>query len=77
MSTIALSVPQAEVYRIITLRQGFKLEMKGLKKSGKSCYQLLKEAGFTGSKQQVMEQVDAFHQRFLELVYELSQGEQI
>lgn len=69
---MTLTGPQIEVYRILTLRQGFKLEMKGLKKSGKSCYTLLKEAGFTGSKQQVMEQVDAFHQRFLEVLYETS-----
>lgn len=69
---MTLTGPQIEVYRILTLRQGFKLEMKGLKKSGKSCYKLLKEAGFTGSKQQVMEQVDAFHQRFLEVLYEMS-----
>lgn len=63
-----LTGAQIEVYRILVLRQGLKLEMKGLKKKGKSCYALLKEAGFTGSKKEVMEQVDEFHRKFLEAV---------
>jgi hypothetical protein len=65
---MTLTGSQIEVYRILTLRQGFKLEMRGLKRKGKSCYNLLKEAGFKGSKQEVMDQVDKFYERFLEEV---------
>ena len=42
-------------FRILTLIQGLKLEMKGLKISrGKSCYQIIKnEFGLKGSREKV------------------------
>ena len=42
-------------FRILTLIQGLKLEMKGLKMSrGKSCYQIIKnEFGLKGSREKV------------------------
>lgn len=46
-------------YRVLTMRQGLKLELKGMKMSrGTSCYALVKkEFGFKGSKQKVYDQL--------------------
>jgi hypothetical protein len=54
----ALTTPsQIEAYRLATLRSGLKLELKGMKRSGRSCYAILKAMGYTGTRQQVLEQV--------------------
>lgn len=46
-------------FRVLTMRQGLKLELKGMKMSrGRSCYSLVKEQfGFKGNKQKVYDQL--------------------
>lgn len=53
---------QIELYRLLTLRAGLRLELRGLKISkGRSCYAIIKqELGFKGSKAQVLEQFEDF-----------------
>jgi len=54
----ALTTPsQIEAYRLATLRSGLKLELKGIKRSGRSCYAILKQMGYTGTREQVLAQV--------------------
>ena len=49
---------QIETFRLITLRSALKLEIKGMKMSrGQSAYKILKDMGFTGSRQAVLDQV--------------------
>lgn len=51
-------------FRMLTLLAGLKLEVRGLRKTGRSCYQIVKqEFGLTGNRKQVLE-------AFQELVYE-------
>lgn len=49
---------QIDTFRLCTLKAGLKLEIVGMKKRGKSCYAILKELGFYGTKKQVLEQVE-------------------
>lgn len=45
-------------FRVLTLRSGLKLELKGLKRRGTSCYAIVKKQfGFKGSKQKVYDQL--------------------
>ena len=49
--------------RLLVLRQGLKLEIKGLTRRGRSCYAIIKdELGFKGSKQSVLDQFTAYLQ---------------
>ena len=50
---------QIETFRILTLRQGLKLEMRGMRLTakGKTCYAILKGMGYKGTKQQVFDQL--------------------
>ena len=51
-----------ELFRLMTLRQGLKLEMSGLKVSrGVSIVKILKKMGYTGTRQQVLAQLDEIH----------------
>ena len=51
-----------ELFRLMTLRQGLKLEMSGLKVSrGVSILKILKKMGYTGTRQQVLAQLDEIH----------------
>ena len=52
---------QIAVYRLMVLRSGLKLEIKGMKaKSGKSCYAIVRqEFGLKGDRASVLEQLDA------------------
>jgi hypothetical protein len=46
----------------MTLRQGLKLEMSGLKVSrGVSILKILKKMGYTGTRQQILAQLDEIH----------------
>jgi len=55
-----ISNPAAiDLYRLCTLRTGLKLELKGMKKSGRSCYSILKDMGYKGSRQTVLAAVIA------------------
>jgi len=57
----ALSTPeQIEAYRLATLRTGLRLEIKGLRMSrGRTSYALLKDIGYKGSRERVLEMVTA------------------
>ena len=50
---------QIEAFRLRSLRQGLKLEMKGMRLTakGKTCYAILKGMGYKGTKQQVFDAV--------------------
>lgn len=46
------------MYRLLTLRAGLKMELSGLRKRGQSCYSIVKaELGFKGNKRKVMDQL--------------------
>jgi hypothetical protein len=49
------------IYRLMVLRSGLKLEIKGMKvKGGKSCYSIIRqEFGLKGDRANVLEQLDA------------------
>ena len=55
-----LSLPkQIEAARLLTLRQMLKLEMKGMHRSrGHTAYNMLKQMGFKGTREQVLAQMD-------------------
>jgi len=47
--------------RILTLRSALKLEVKGMKRRGRSVYSIVKqEFGFRGNKQRVLEQLNEY-----------------
>jgi len=46
-----------ELFRLCTLRSGLSLELKGMTKSGRSCYAILKGMGYKGSRQAVLASV--------------------
>ena len=50
---------QIEAFRLRSLRQGLKLEMRGMRltSKGKTCYAILKEMGYKGTKQQVFDKL--------------------
>jgi len=57
---MVLTTPQQiEAFRLRSLRQGLKLEMKGMRltSKGKTCYAILKGMGYKGTKQQVFDAV--------------------
>jgi hypothetical protein len=63
----ALTTPgQIDAYRILTLRQMLKLELKGIKRSGRSAYAILKDMGYTGTRQQVLDQLDQYREQVLQ-----------
>jgi hypothetical protein len=45
--------------QLMTLKHALKLEMLGIKKRGRSAYAILKARGYTGTRQQVLDQVNA------------------
>ena len=51
---------QIAIYRLMTLRAGLKLEIRGMKvKGGKSCYSIIRnEFGLKGDRASVLEQLD-------------------
>ncbi len=55
-----------EAYRILTLRQMLKLEIKGIKRRGPSAYSILKGMGYTGTRQRVLEQLDEYREQVLQ-----------
>ena len=57
---MVLTTPQHIVaFRLRSLRQGLKLEMKGMRltSKGKTCYAILKAMGYKGTRQQVFDAV--------------------
>lgn len=51
------NINHIELFRLCTLRSGLSLELKGLKKTKRSCYTILKGMGYAGSREAVLEQV--------------------
>ena len=49
---------QIEAARLLTLRQSLKLEMRGMKRRGRTAYSILRGMGFKGSREAVLEQLD-------------------
>lgn len=60
--SVVLDTPeQIQMFRLLTLRQGLKLELKGMRMSSKSrtAYSILKkEFGMKGSRQTVLDELD-------------------
>lgn len=54
---MTLTTPgQIQAFRMLTLLSGLKLEVRGLRTSGRSCYQIIKqEFGLKGNRRQVLE----------------------
>ena len=51
-----------ELFRLMTLRQGLKLEIQGIKVSrGVSILKILKGMGYKGTRQQILTQLDEVH----------------
>jgi len=50
---------QIQAFRLRSLRQGLKLEMTGMRLTakGRTCYAILKDMGYKGTRQKVLEQV--------------------
>ena len=49
---------QIEAARLLTLRQALKLELRGMKRRGRTAYSVLRGMGFKGSREAVLEQLD-------------------
>jgi hypothetical protein len=61
--TILNTPEQISAYRMLVLLSGLKLELRGMRKTGRSCFQIIKdEFGLKGNRRQVL---DAYQ----ELVY--------
>ena len=59
---------QIEVARMLTLRKGLQLEIKGMRHSGRSCYQIIKrDFGLTGTRARVLEQFEQLIPNFAEI----------
>jgi len=55
----ALTTPeQIEAYRLATLRTGLRIELRGMRMTrGRTCYAMLKDMGFTGTRNKVFADV--------------------
>lgn len=49
---------QIEAARLLTLRQALKLELRGMKRRGRTAYSILRGMGFRGSREAVLAQLD-------------------
>ena len=56
--TILDTPDQIARYRLATLRAALKLEIAGLKRRGPSAYAILKTEGFTGTRAEILEQIN-------------------
>ena len=56
--TILDTPDQIARYRLATLRAMLKLEIAGMKKRGPSAYAILKKEGFTGTRADILEQLN-------------------
>ena len=67
--TLTLDTPeQIQMARLLTLRQGLKLEMKGMRMSNhaRTAYSILKkEFGMKGSRQTVLDELDRIRDEIL------------
>jgi hypothetical protein len=56
---------QIEAFRLLTLRQALTREMKGMRRTGKSAYSILREMGYSGTRAEVLEQLDKIREQLL------------
>lgn len=62
-----ISTPdQIEAFRLLTLRQALKLEIKGMRRTGKSAYSILQEMGYSGTRGEVLAQLDKIREKLLQ-----------
>ena len=61
-----LTGTQIDTARLLTLRAMLKLEMKGMTRSrAPSAYSMLKQMGYKGTREQILEQLDAARNEIL------------
>jgi hypothetical protein len=69
-----LTGTQIDMARLLTLRAMLKLEMKGMRRSrAPSAYSMLKQMGYKGTREQILEQLDAAREDILSM--HLTKGE--
>ena len=56
---------QIEAARLLTLRQALKLELRGMKRRGRTAYSILRGMGFKGSREAVPAQLDDIRSQLL------------
>ncbi len=56
---------QIEMARLLTLRRMLMLEMRGMRRQGRTAYALLKDMGFKGSRESVLAQVSDVRDQLL------------
>lgn len=60
-STIIVGLSNVERVRLLSLKAGLKLEVLGMRRSGKSIYAIVKsEFGFKGNRQRVLNQLTKY-----------------
>ena len=65
---ILTDINEIRVARMLTLRKGLQLEIKGLRRSGRSCYSIIKkEFGLTGTRARVLQQFEQLIPNFEEI----------
>ena len=65
---ILTDLDQIETARMLTLRKGLQLEIKGMRHSGRSCYSIIKrDFGLTGTRARVLEQFEQLIPNFEEI----------
>ena len=64
--TILDTPDQIAMARLSALRGGLRLETKGLSRRGRSCYSLLKDMGYKGSRAKVLEAVSEDIQNYID-----------
>tara|TARA_R110002020_G_C16143251_1_gene762056 strand:+ start:817 stop:1017 length:201 start_codon:yes stop_codon:yes gene_type:complete len=58
---------QIGLARLMTLKKMLKLEVRGMKRSGRSAYSIIKsEYGFRGSKQKVLDQLESMEIKYVD-----------
>jgi len=65
---ILTDLDQIETARMLTLRKGLQLEIKGMRHSGRSCYSIIKrDFGLTGTRAQVLDKFEQLIPNFKEI----------
>lgn len=58
---------QIGLARLMTLKKMLKLEVRGMKRAGRSAYSIIKsEYGFRGSKQKVLDQLESMEIKYVD-----------
>jgi hypothetical protein len=58
---------QIGLARLMTLKKMLRLEVRGMKRSGRSAYSIIKsEYGFRGSKQKVLDQLESMEIKYVD-----------